>query len=153
MNLHEFVSIQEGLLIMGVLLLVVEVMFFGFTTFFLLFIGISCLITGLLMSLSVIPDTALSALSSVSVFSIIIAFGFWKPLKKLQKPDNNNEIEVGLVGHKFELNSDLSPNKPSKYRYSGVDWIVKSSEAIKAGETVKVINLDVGVLLVTKADN
>ena len=53
---------------------------------------------------------------------------------------------------KVKLNSDLSPNKPSKYRYSGVDWIVKSSEAIKAGQTVKVINLDVGVLLVTKAN-
>ncbi len=135
---------------MGVLLLVVEVMFFGFTTFFLLFIGISCLITGLLMSLSVIPDTALSALSSVSVFSIIIAFGFWKPLKKLQKPDNNNEIEVGLVGHKFILTSDVSPNKSIDYKYSGVNWIVKSLEEIDAGQSVKVIKLEVGVLLVAK---
>ena len=89
----------------------------------------------------------------MSIFSIILAFGLWKHLKRLQTPKDNNEIEVGLVGHKFELNSDLSPNKPSKYRYSGVDWIVKSSEAIKAGQTVKVINLDVGVLLVTKADD
>ena len=67
MNLYEFVSIQEGLLIMGVLLLVVEVIFFGFATFFLLFIGISCLIAGLLMSFSIIPDTTLSALSSISI--------------------------------------------------------------------------------------
>ena len=150
MNLYEFVSIQEGLLIMGVLLLVVEVMFFGFATFFLLFIGISCLIAGLLMSFSVIPDTALSALSSVSVFSIIIAFGFWKPLRKLQKPDDNNEIEVGLVGHKFILTSDVSPNKSIDYKYSGVNWIVKSLEEIDAGQSVKVIKLEVGVLLVVK---
>lgn len=150
MNLYEFVSIQEGLLIMGVLLLVVEVMFFGFATFFLLFIGISCLIAGLLMSFSVIPDTALSALSSVSVFSIIIAFGFWKPLRKLQKPDDNNEIEVGLVGHKFILTSDVSPNKSIDYKYSGVNWIVKSLEEIDAGQSVKVIKLEVGVLLVAK---
>ena len=150
MNLYEFVSIQEGLLIMGVLLLVVEVMFFGFATFFLLFIGISCLIAGLLMSFSVIPDTALSALSSVSVFSIIIAFGFWKPLRKLQKPNDNNEIEVGLVGHKFILTSDVSPNKSIDYKYSGVNWIVKSLEEIDAGQSVKVIKLEVGVLLVAK---
>ena len=150
MNLYEFVSIQESLFIMGVLLLVVEVMFFGFATFFLLFIGISCLIAGLLMSLSVIPDTALSALSSVSVFSIIIAFGFWKPLKKLQKPDDNNEIEVGLVGHKFILTSDVSPHKSIDYKYSGVNWIVKSLEEIDAGQSVKVIKLEVGVLLVAK---
>ena len=135
---------------MGVLLLVVEVMFFGFATFFLLFIGISCLIAGLLMSLSVIPDTALSALSSVSVFSIIIAFGFWKPLRKLQKPNDNNEIEVGLVGHKFILTSDVSPNKSIDYKYSGVNWIVKSLEEIDAGQSVKVIKLEVGVLLVAK---
>ena len=150
MNLYEFISIQEGLLIMGVLLLVVEVIFFGFATFFLLFIGISCLIAGLLMSFSVIPDTALSALSSVSVFSIIIAFGFWKPLRKLQKPDDNNEIEVGLVGHKFILTSDVSPNKSIDYKYSGVNWIVKSLEEIDAGQSVKVIKLEVGVLLVVK---
>ena len=150
MNLYEFISIQEGLLIMGVLLLVVEVIFFGFATFFLLFIGISCLIAGLLMSFSVIPDTALSALSSVSVFSIIIAFVFWKPLKKLQKPDDNNEIEVGLVGHKFILTSDVSPNKSIDYKYSGVNWIVKSLEEIDAGQSVKVIKLEVGVLLVAK---
>ena len=135
---------------MGVLLLVVEVMFFGFATFFLLFIGISCLIAGLLMSFSVIPDTALSALSSVSVFSIIIAFGFWKPLRKLQKPDDNNEIDVGLVGHKFILTSDVSPNKSIDYKYSGVNWIVKSLEEIDAGQSVKVIKLEVGVLLVAK---
>jgi len=150
MNLYEFISIQEGLLIIGVLLLVVEVIFFGFATFFLLFIGISCLIAGLLMSFSVIPDTALSALSSVSVFSIIIAFGFWKPLRKLQKPDDNNEIEVGLVGHKFILTSDVSPNKSIDYKYSGVNWIVKSLEEIDAGQSVKVIKLEVGVLLVAK---
>ena len=150
MNLYEFVSIQEGLLIMGVLLLVVEVIFFGFATFFLLFIGISCLIAGLLMSFSIIPDTTLSALSSISIFVIIIAFGFWKPLKKLQKPDDNNEIEVGLVGHKFTLTSDVSPNKPIDYKYSGVNWIVKSLEEINAGHSVKVIKLEVGVLLVAK---
>lgn len=102
------------------------------------------------MSVSIIPENTVSALSFVSIFSIIIAAGLWKQLKKMQTPEDKNEIEVGLVGHKFELTSDLSPSKPLKYRYSGVDWIVKSSEEINAGQTVKVINLEVGVLLVTK---
>ena len=153
MELYAYFSVAECLVIIGVMMLLVEVLFFGFSTFFLFFIGLSCMITGFLMSVSIIPERTVYALSFVSIFSIILAFGFWKHLKSLQTPGDNNEIEVGLVGHKFELNSDLSPNKPSKYRYSGVDWIVKSSEAIKAGQTVKVINLDVGVLLVTKADN
>ena len=150
MDLYEFFSMQEALLIIGVLLLVVEVIFFGFATFYLLFIGLSCMLTGLLMSVSIIPENTVSALSFVSIFSIIIAAGLWKQLKKMQTPADKNEIEVGLVGHKFELTSDLSPSKPLKYRYSGVDWIVKSSEEINAGQTVKVINLEVGVLLVTK---
>ena len=150
MDLYEFFSMQEALLIIGVLLLVVEVIFFGFATFYLLFIGLSCMLTGLLMSVSIIPENTVSALSFVSIFSIIIAAGLWKQLKKMQTPEEKNEIEVGLVGHKFELTSDLSPSKPLKYRYSGVDWIVKSSEEINAGQTVKVINLEVGVLLVTK---
>lgn len=150
MDPYEFFSMQEALLIIGVLLLVVEVIFFGFATFYLLFIGLSCMLTGLLMSVSIIPENTVSALSFVSIFSIIIAAGLWKQLKKMQTPADKNEIEVGLVGHKFELTSDLSPSKPLKYRYSGVDWIVKSSEEINAGQTVKVINLEVGVLLVTK---
>ena len=153
MELYAYFSVAECLVIIGVVMLLVEVLFFGFSTFFLFFIGLSCMITGFLMSVSIIPERTVYALSFVSIFSIILAFGLWKHLKRLQTPEDYNEIEVGLVGHKFELNSDLSPNKPSKYRYSGVDWIVKSSEAIKAGQTVKVINLDVGVLLVTKADN
>ena len=152
MGLYKFFSVAECLVIIGVVLLVAEVLFFGFSTFFLLFIGLSCMITGFLMSVSIIPEGTVYALSFVSIFSVILAVGLWKHLKRLQTPEDNNEIEVGLVGHKFELNSDLSPNKPSKYRYSGVDWLVKSSEAIKAGQIVKVINLDVGVLIVTKAE-
>ena len=152
MELYGFFSVAECLVIMGIVSILVEVLFFGFSTFFLLFIGISCMITGLLMSVSIIPESTVYALSFVSIFSIILAVGLWKHLKRLQNPADNNEIEVGLVGHKFELNSDLSPNKASKYRYSGVNWIVKSPEAIKAGQTVKVINLDVGVLIVTKAE-
>ena len=151
MDLYEFFSVAECLVIIGIVLIVVEVLFFGFSTFFLLFVGLSCMATGLLMSVSIIPESTVYALSFVAIFSIMLAFGLWKHLKRLQTPIGNNEIDVGLVGHKFELNSDLSPNKGLKYRYSGVDWIVKSSEAIKAGQTVKVINLDVGVLLVTKA--
>lgn len=150
MYLLEFLSIHDGLLIIGVLLLVLEVIFFGFSTFFLFFVGLSCLITGLLMSVSIIPENSVSAISSVSIFSVISAAGLWKYLKKLQNPEVNTEIQVGLIGHKFELTSDLSPSKPLKYRYSGIDWIVKSSEKINAGQTVKVIKLEVGVLLVTK---
>ena len=150
MGLHNFVSIEEALLIMGVLLLVIEVVFFGFATFFLLFIGLSCLITGLLMSVSVIPENAVSALSFVSVFSIVISIGLWKQLKKLQASEDNSGLEVGLVGHKFQLTSALGPNKSSNYKYSGVDWIVKSTEKIDAGQTVRVISLEVGVLFVKK---
>ena len=150
MYLLEILSIHDGLLIIGVLLLVVEVIFFGFSTFFLFFVGLSCVITGMLMSMSVIPENSVSAISSVSIFSVLSAAGLWKYLKKLQNPEVSTEIQVGLIGHKFELTSDLSPSKPLKYRYSGIDWIVKSSEKINAGETVKVIKLEVGVLLVTK---
>ena len=150
MYVHELLSIKESLLIIGVLLLVVEVTFFGFSTFFLLFLGLSCIITGLLMSIAIISESVVSAISFVSIFSITLAAGLWKHLKKLQNPEVNTEIQVGLVGHKFELTADLNPSKPLKYRYSGVDWIVKSSEEINAGQTVKVVKLEVGVLLVTK---
>tara|TARA_B100001175_G_C19089758_1_gene439901 strand:+ start:75 stop:536 length:462 start_codon:yes stop_codon:yes gene_type:complete len=148
MNLYDFVSVQESLLIIGVLLLVVEIVFFGFATFFLFFIGLSCLITGLLMTASIIPENTISALSFVSIFSIIISIALWKHLKKLQTTEGKNEVEVGLVGHKFTLDSDLTPDKPQNYKYSGVNWLVKSKEEISAAQTVKVINVDVGVLVV-----
>ena len=152
MHLYEFFSIQDTLLIIGVLLLVIEVVFFGFATFFLLFIGLSCLITALLISVSLIPENAISALFFVSIFSVILSFGLWKQLKKLQSSEENNGIEVGLVGHKFELTSALGPNKSLNYKYSGIDWAVQSAEEIDAGQTVRVVRLEVGVLFVTKAN-
>lgn len=148
MNLYDFVSVQESLLIIGVLLLVVEIVFFGFATFFLLFIGLSCLISGLLMTASVIPENTVSALSFVSIFSVIISVALWKQLKKMQTTEGKNEVEIGLVGHKFTLDFDITPEKPQNYKYSGVNWLVKSKEEISASQTVKVINVEVGVLVV-----
>lgn len=148
MNLYDFVSVQESLLIIGVLLLVVEIVFFGFATFFLLFIGLSCLISGLLMTASVIPENTVSALSFVSIFSVVISVALWKQLKKMQTTEGKSEVEIGLVGHRFTLASDLTPDKPQNYKYSGVNWLVKSKEEINASRTVKVINVEVGVLIV-----
>ena len=92
MDLYEFFSVAECLVIIGIVSIVVEVLFFGFSTFFLLFMGLSCMITGLLMYLSVIPESTVYALSFVSIFSIILAVGLWKHLKRLQNPDMTQRV-------------------------------------------------------------
>ena len=66
----------------------------------------------------------------------------------MQTTEGKNEVEIGLVGHKFKLDTDLTPDKPQNYKYSGVNWLVKSKEEINASRTVKVINVEVGVLIV-----
>ena len=50
------------------------------------------------------------------------------------------------------LEADVDARGLSGHRYSGVDWKLKSQEAIPAGTLVQVERADVGVLWVTPID-
>ena len=142
------ISIPQILLIVGILLLVAEIIFFGFATFVLFFVGIAMLIVGAAMTIGLLPTDLMTAIFSVSILAIVSAAVLWKYLKRLQSTKWNKKIEVGLVGYEFKLDVDISPNKSVKHFYSGIEWDVISEDKIKKNTPLRVIQVEVGKLTV-----
>ena len=144
--------VSQWLLILGISLLVIEIAFLGFATFVLFFVGLAMLVTGALMALGVLPEGINIAVIAVSLLSIAAAIVLWKPLKNIQSPTEEENIEVGFVGHRFQLDADIAPDQPGSYAYSGIVWVVVSDRAIAKATSVKVVQADVGQLTVVAVD-
>ena len=129
-----FITIPNALLILGVLLLVAEIIFFGFATFVLFFIGLSMVLVGALMSTSLIPDDLMTAFMSVAILSFLSAALLWKYLKKLQSN---------------KANKNIVPGKSIKHFYSGIEWNVISDKRIEKNTLVRVSKVEVGKLTVS----
>ena len=138
----------------GFAMLAAEVLLFGFTTIILLFAGLGAVITGLLMTQGVLPETWIAGTSSFGICTGIISMLLWKPLKSLQ----NNTTHTGskssdLIGFEFVVDQDISATQTGTHRYSGVDWKVELDHAagvenIPAGQRVTVSSLDAGIFRV-----
>jgi membrane protein implicated in regulation of membrane protease activity len=146
-------SLSQWLFMVGVGLLVIEIAFLGFATFVLFFVGLAMLVTGGLMVVEILPQTINSAVIAVSILSIGSAFLLWKPLKNLQSSSEDSDIEVGIIGHRFQLKTDISPERPGEHAYSGITWKVVSEQAIAKAAHVKVVKADVGQLTVMPQNN
>ena len=77
-------NLSESLIMAGLALLVIEVVVLGFLNFVLFFVGLAAVVAGGLMTVGVVPDSMLSALSSVGVLTAILAMLLWRPLKSMQ---------------------------------------------------------------------
>ena len=141
-------SLSQWLFMLGIALLVIEIAFLGFATFVLFFVGLAMLATGGLMTMEILPQTINNAVTAVSLISISSAVLLWKPLKKIQSPSEDGDIEVGLVGHRFQLRTDISPERPGEHAYSGITWKVVSDQVIAKAAHVRVVKADVGQLTV-----
>lgn len=138
-------NLVESLLIIGLLLLAIEILVLGFSTFVLFFIGLASIATAGIIYVGLIPDSFLSALMSLSIFSTLFALLLWRPLKTMQTKVDTKRAENDLVGHSFVIDQDVSPKARGKYRYSGIDWSLQSLDSIQAGTLVEVVRTDVGV--------
>jgi len=140
-----FNNLAESLLILGILLLVIEVVVLGFSTFVLFFVGCAALVTAGLLYVGIIPDTWLSAMFSTGVVTALSAALLWKPLKNMQTQVDTTKVKSDLVGHRFVLVEDVAPGLTPEYHYSGINWKLIASEHLVAGTQVEVIQADVGV--------
>lgn len=134
----------ESLIILGLALLSIEILVLGFSTFVLFFVGIAALMTAGLIYAEFIPETLTSAVLTMAIITAIDTVLLWKPLKNMQKKVDKKVAESDLIGHSFTLETDVGPNHPGNYHYSGIDWKLKSSIAISAGTQVKVVGTEVG---------
>ena len=141
---------------LGFALLAAEVLLFGFTTIIFLFAGLGALISGLLMSAGVIPETWIAGTACFGIATGISSAILWKPLMAMQdKSAPQQKPSSDIVGLEFVLMEDISTTTPGSYRYSGIDWKVEidsSSDvsAIEKGERVVVVTVEVGLLGVAK---
>jgi membrane protein implicated in regulation of membrane protease activity len=140
-----FNNLAESLLILGILLLAIEIVVLGFSTFVLFFVGCGAVITAGLLYVGIIPDTGLAAMFSTGLLTALSAVLLWKPLKNMQTDVDVTPAKGDLVGHSFVLAEDVAPELTPEYHYSGIDWKLKASEYLVAGTQVEVIQADVGV--------
>ncbi len=143
--------------VIGFILLAVELLAFGFSTGFVLFVGLAALVTGGAVWFGLIPATWSASIATFAISSVVVSALLWKPLKAIQNsskiPAKDNSSD--LVGMKFRLDDDVSISKPGKTRYSGVEWQVEIAldsdvKEISAGTTVVVVSVEVGKFKVIK---
>lgn len=144
-------NLSQTLLVVGFALLAIEIIVLGFSTFVLFFVGVAAVLTGLLLFAGLIPDSLLSASLSVAVITALAALALWKPLKKLQTKVDTTKAKGDLVGHCFVLTAAVSPTLSPKYRFSGIEWKLISSETLAVGTKVEVTEADVGVFYIKAA--
>jgi membrane protein implicated in regulation of membrane protease activity len=136
------------LIIIGIALLAVEVGVFGFSVFLLFFVGLACIVTGVMMQF-LIPATLAWGLGMVAVLSVTFAVVLWKPLRNMQSSSGNHTpVKSDLIGHSFVLERDIGAGTHGKHRMSGVEWKVRSDTPLKAGAHVQVVKVDVGELTI-----
>ncbi|MFC1589711.1 NfeD family protein [Pseudomonadota bacterium] len=138
----------------GFLLLASEVLVFGFSTIIFLFAGIGALVTGLLMSAGVLPETWIAGVSSFGISTGIVSVLLWKPMSKMQDDNVSAQSHSSdLIGYEFVLQDDVSLMTTSNHRYSGVDWKVELDAnagvgELAAGQRVAVVSVDAGIFRV-----
>lgn len=137
-------NLAESLFIIGLILLVVEVVVLGFSTFVLFFVGVAAITTSILLYIGLLPDSVLSASLCTGVITLVAAGLLWQPLKRMQSDVSPKKAQGDLVGHQFILQESVSPMAPVTYHYSGVNWKLICSVAIEAGTRVEVIDAEVG---------
>jgi len=145
-----FSHLPEILIVLGLILLAIEVLVLGFSTFVLFFIGIGSIITGILMAIGLLPETLLNSLVATAIISSIVALVSWKPMKRMQSKVELTPIENDMIGHQFVLSNDLLLGKTITHHYSGIDWQVKANEELLTGTNVKITGMEVGLLTVER---
>jgi len=144
--------LAQSFIVLGLVLLAIEVLVLGFSTFVLFFIGIGAIATGALMALGVIPETFLNSLLVTAIISTAVALISWKPMKNMQNKVESKHVKNDMIGHQFVLTEDLLVGQRVTHRYSGINWQVKAKEQLSAGTEVKIIAVEVGLLTVARVD-
>ncbi|MFT6986614.1 MAG: hypothetical protein ACJAT7_002455 [Psychromonas sp.] len=143
-------NLPQTLVVLGLVLLVIEVLVLGFSTFVLFFIGIGTIATGLLMAIGLIPETWLDSLLATAILSTVVALVSWKPMKRMQNKVKSKSVNNDMIGHQFVLTEELPLGRTITHRYSGIDWQTRAEEQLAAGTEVRIISMEVGLLTVQR---
>ncbi len=141
-------NLSNVLIAAGIGALIVDMVFFGFGTFILIFLGSSLLISGLAMLIGILPSTMDAALWSNAILTAILGVVLWKPLRRIQNKNGSKQITNDFASDPFVLKQDVDIQGLTEHLYSGVRWKLKSETPVKKGTLVVVTKVEVGVLWV-----
>jgi membrane protein implicated in regulation of membrane protease activity len=144
--------LTESLIILGFALLAIEILILGFSTFILFFIGIAAILSGGIFFIGLMEATMVNAMLLVGLMTVISAILLWKPLKNMQKDVDVTPAKSDLIGHQFVLNGNVSADESPNYRYSGIEWTLKSDVELAAGTKVEVTTTDVGIFHIKEVE-
>ncbi|MEN9465473.1 MAG: hypothetical protein RL217_1654 [Pseudomonadota bacterium] len=145
-------NLAQVLLGAGLVSLIVDMVIFGFSTFILVFLGLSLVLTGTMMWLGIIPDTLSLALWSNAIVTAILAALLWQPLKRWQNKKVEKTVTQDFAAQQFIINDDVDDRGLTFYFFSGVKWKVKSRRPIPKNTLVEVTKVEVGVMWVQPCD-
>ncbi|OUS25151.1 activity regulator of membrane protease YbbK ['Osedax' symbiont bacterium Rs2_46_30_T18] len=145
-------NMAQSLLVAGLLVLVVEVFVLGFSTFFLFFLGLGLVGTGLIFFTGLVADTGTNAIIIVAIISSVSTAVLWQPLKKMQNKVDHKPVKGDMIGYRFELQQALAEKTSIDHQYSGINWKVSSDQALAAGDEVEVTEIGVGKMKVKRVD-
>ncbi|MGB3724948.1 MAG: NfeD family protein [Glaciecola sp.] len=145
-------NLIETVLIIGLVLLIIEILVLGFSTFFLFFAGLAAVATSVIMWLGILPETFIYAIFSIACFTAFFALTLWKKLAAIQGDVDHTRATSDLIGHSFVLPVNIVAAAPDSekpdYQFSGLSWKLSSMEDLNQGDLVEVIQVDVGMLTV-----
>lgn len=137
-------NVPQTLIILGLLLLAVEILVLGFSTFVLFFVGISAVASGGLLYLGIVEPTLLNGALLLAGLTLVSAASLWQPLKKMQQQTDETPAQNDLIGYEFLLEQDITASTPGSHHYSGITWAVHAEDNINKGSKVKVSGVQVG---------
>ncbi|MFT5048503.1 MAG: hypothetical protein ACI8UP_005506 [Porticoccaceae bacterium] len=138
----------------GFLLLAIEALAFGFSSGVLLFGSLGAIITGALLWFGLVPDSFIASIACFAISTAGVTAVLWSPLKRLQSgTELGKDRSSDIIGHTFNLSTDINRTTWGEQKYSGIKWNVKPAEdlandAIAEGTQVKVTAVSVGAFFV-----
>ncbi|WP_064608067.1 NfeD family protein [Photobacterium sp. J15] len=132
-------------LALGLVLLLLELV--G-TAGYLLWLGVSALLVGLLMTM--IPMSWSLQWLTFAVFSLFSTWLWWRYQHRKDRADDQastlNKRNEQMVGQTCRLDAPFPPGQ-GRIRMGDTSWLAKADEAIDAGTLVEVIRVE-GIVLV-----
>jgi len=116
----------------------------------LLFLALSCLLTGVMVTLGLIGGWEVEVLS-VGVLSALSAALLWKPLKRFQNSGGGRDTSSDMIGKILAVTQTITRDQGA-VAYSGIDWKARLesayTEPVAIGSRVHVVAVEGSLLLV-----
>ena len=131
-----------GWIIFGALLLGSELMFID-AAFFLVFIGLAAIITGLVGLLGMSLDYWVQWILFAGL-SLVAMVLFRRQLYEKLRGGSGAGYETGPAGETVKLEQDLAPGDRARISYRGTTWTILNmgAEAMSSGENVRIHSVD-----------